>query len=655
MPIGYDKPHSWLREDDDFDRYNKPGSSDWFSLSDDVSFTKPNNRHDALKVESLLSYGGYMDLGQRGGPLGLSRGTLEKPIKAFQARNGLEVDGLLKPGGPTIKKMQQLYGNAFGATPAPSPAMMDAHVEKRDAGEEGFLHDTAPTFGVKPNPRLDAKAHLMDYERWNRDWARGSGNDPKGLAREYEGYIRDLDKDHGHDPGLIFARDLTQQVEKYHGKGSDLAKQLVTLLADRPDLQRQYLGGEVPVAPPIGTFKPGGEDGVKNFIDQDRAANGIAPRYAIPAVSRGAEDVTVERMSARGLPAPEAHNLLQLTQEMQGLPEDEALRQQAAHDAERARQAARDRIYPKPAEWPEGIPPTAEDWALWYDPSRPPAPLPPPERADQERDRKPEARREAPAYWPNGLPPTGEDDSLNKNPQHAPDLSNPRPPRPGDGYPTEPDYRPEPPPPPHVPGFADEMPHPSEGAGPPRPSTRIDAQIADELPVLPHDDHRLDRPIMPAVVDLSKLDDDAFEDAAAKASADRGRLEEAIAKDRDRERHYQEQFARVVEEYTGTFGDDIVKDGLKGAAQQYAKDVIAGKIPLDFSPETIAKRLGRGALMGLGRDAAVFVGQLAWHAAGEIAANGRAEMNAGAREAHNEWEDTIGQERRERGRIRPDN
>jgi hypothetical protein len=136
-------------------------------------------------------------------------------------------------------------------------------------------------------------------------------------------------------------------------------------LADRPDLQRQYLGGPVPVAPPIGTFKPGGEDGVKQFIDQDRAANGIAPRYAIPAVSRGgAEDVTLQRMSARGLPALETHNLLQLTQEMQGLPEDEALRQQAAHDAERARQAAQFDQRPVPESWPQGIPPTAEDHAL---------------------------------------------------------------------------------------------------------------------------------------------------------------------------------------------------------------------------------------------------------------------------------------------------
>ncbi|MCM0022026.1 MAG: hypothetical protein NBV67_18715, partial [Tagaea sp.] len=149
-------------------------------------------------------------------------------------------------------------------------------------------------------------------------------NDPKGLAPEYESYIRDLDKDHGHDPGLIFARDLTQQVEKYHGKGSELAKQFVTLLADRPDLQREYLGGEVPKAPPIGTFKPGGEAGVKAWIDQDRVTNGLKPRYAVPAVARGGENVTEQRVSARGLPATEAINLFDLAQEIQGLPEDGA-------------------------------------------------------------------------------------------------------------------------------------------------------------------------------------------------------------------------------------------------------------------------------------------------------------------------------------------
>lgn len=98
-----------------------------------------------------------------------------------------------------------------------------------------------------------------------------------------------------------------------------------------------------------------------------------------------------------------------------------------------------------------------------------------------------------------------------------------------------------------------------------------------------------------------------------------------------------------------------MRDGLVGAAKEYAKDVLAGETPLDFSPETIAKRMGRGALVGLGTDAAVFVGQLAWHAVGEASAKGRAEMNEGAHDAHNEWDNELSRERRERGRIRPDN
>ncbi|MCM0021601.1 MAG: hypothetical protein NBV67_16535, partial [Tagaea sp.] len=129
-----------------------------------------------------------------------------------------------------------------------------------------------------------------------------------------------------------FARDLTQQVEKYHGKGGELAKQFVTLLADRPDLQREYLGGEVPKAPPIGTFKPGGEEGVKAWIDQDRVANGLKPRYAIPAVARGGENATEQRVSARGLPASKPINLFDLAQEIQGLPEDWAQAQNPPHE-----------------------------------------------------------------------------------------------------------------------------------------------------------------------------------------------------------------------------------------------------------------------------------------------------------------------------------
>ena len=314
------------------------GDAKWrrFSLSDDVRFDKPNNRHDAFKVESLLGYGGYMDLEKSGGPLGLATGRLEKPIKEFQAKNGLKIDGLLKPGGPTITKMKELYGDVFGKAPAPTPAMVDANAEVTHAGEDGFLFDKGLRFGVRPNKRLDGKAHLMEFERWNREWARGSGNDPTSLAPEYDSYIRDLDAEHGHDPGLIFARDLVQQVGKFHGdaNGAELAKALAVRLSDRPDLQRELLGGEIPKAPPIGMFKPGGEERIKAWIDQDRIANGVAPRYT-PAQS----DVPVLRTSSRAGSAsqdaaqgqPDPANLLEYGPNF-GLPEDWALAQQPPHE-----------------------------------------------------------------------------------------------------------------------------------------------------------------------------------------------------------------------------------------------------------------------------------------------------------------------------------
>ncbi|MCM0021470.1 MAG: hypothetical protein NBV67_15880, partial [Tagaea sp.] len=85
--------------------------------------------------------------------------------------------------------------------------------------------------------------------------------------------------------------------------------------------------------------------------------------------------------SSRAAPAtqdtPDPKNLLEYGPNS-GLPEDEGLRQAAAHDAERARQAAQNEQRPVPEYWPQGLPPTAEDWGLHQNPSPPdpPNPLP---------------------------------------------------------------------------------------------------------------------------------------------------------------------------------------------------------------------------------------------------------------------------------------
>ncbi|MCM0021921.1 MAG: hypothetical protein NBV67_18190 [Tagaea sp.] len=155
------------------------------------------------------------------------------------------------------------------------------------------------------------------------------------------------------------------------------------MLADRPDLQREYLGGEVPKAPPIGTFKPGGEESVKAWIDQDRVANGLKPRYAVPISTNTRNMAPALPTSSRTEPAaqdtPDPKNLLEYGPNF-GLPEDEGLRQAAAHDAERARQAAQNQRDGSPPDTPDGQPPTADTPTPAGDGRVPPPPAPVPGR-----------------------------------------------------------------------------------------------------------------------------------------------------------------------------------------------------------------------------------------------------------------------------------
>jgi peptidoglycan hydrolase-like protein with peptidoglycan-binding domain len=68
-----------------------------------------NTRADVAKVQTLLGKAGYLDLGQDG-PSGYANPNTDKAIRDFQKENGLQVDGVLKPGGPTIAKLGGLLG-----------------------------------------------------------------------------------------------------------------------------------------------------------------------------------------------------------------------------------------------------------------------------------------------------------------------------------------------------------------------------------------------------------------------------------------------------------------------------------------------------------------------------------------------------------------
>jgi hypothetical protein len=75
------------------------------------------------------------------------------------------------------------------------------------------------------------------------------------------------------------------------------------------------MGGAVPQSPPIGTFKPGGEDAVKEWIDDDRIANGIKPRYRPLAAAFDTPPVLRANANAPATPAdPDPNNLLEYGQ-----------------------------------------------------------------------------------------------------------------------------------------------------------------------------------------------------------------------------------------------------------------------------------------------------------------------------------------------------
>jgi lysozyme family protein len=117
-----------------------------FALRGPVGPYKQNRQGDVAKVQSLLHDAGYMDANQTDGPTGLfSRALLEAPIKRFQSDQGLQVDGLLEPGGETIGALESLIGPHLARSPLdPAPA--------NDAG--------GPAPAVKDLPRRHAPGRI---------------------------------------------------------------------------------------------------------------------------------------------------------------------------------------------------------------------------------------------------------------------------------------------------------------------------------------------------------------------------------------------------------------------------------------------------------------------------------------------------------------
>ena len=134
----------------------------------------PNRRADVGKVETFLSRTGNHDLIPTDGPTGYYGTRLEDAINAFQNTNGLKVDGLLNPGGKTIKtlanKLKDQIKPPTRLAPPPNPAApLTPPGRGTGAGQENALLKH-PGTAAAAQP---AKDPLEEFRKADRESMRG--------------------------------------------------------------------------------------------------------------------------------------------------------------------------------------------------------------------------------------------------------------------------------------------------------------------------------------------------------------------------------------------------------------------------------------------------------------------------------------------------
>ena len=126
-------------------------------LARDLGRGKLNHRGDVMDVADALDQAGVYDKGRFGNPP-LADEHLFKAIERFQDGQGLKVDGLMKPGGPTVTRLNAVLGRRAhvadaDAAPvaAPAPALPQGAPERKNpklqVGREGLPDDRCPPAG----------------------------------------------------------------------------------------------------------------------------------------------------------------------------------------------------------------------------------------------------------------------------------------------------------------------------------------------------------------------------------------------------------------------------------------------------------------------------------------------------------------------------
>jgi hypothetical protein len=218
---------------------------DWFELEDWVGPGRPSRRADVAKIEGILAGSGDYSLARTQGPTGWWGLALDEGIRAYQRRNGLAVDGALRPDGPTIRHMRGAFADKLGRWQPPTPDDIDAHHAAIDAGGDDVVAwRPAPVFfdRIGALPEIDAETDASNA-RLVRAMGRigGYGTYPELFARTIGEFGAS---------GLAEVRDVVSKYDAEHpGEGGHLAAEIVSRV---PPETLKELDIEVPDGPPPG-------------------------------------------------------------------------------------------------------------------------------------------------------------------------------------------------------------------------------------------------------------------------------------------------------------------------------------------------------------------------------------------------------------------
>jgi hypothetical protein len=185
------------------------GAGGWFDLDDWVGPGHPSGRADVAKLEAILANSGDFPMERFQGPTGYWGGALDAGIRAYQKRNGLKVDGALRPGGPTISHMRDSFAGLFDGYAPPTVEDIDAHQNIVGDDNPGTIAWRRPAVDLSQVPGLPEIDQEADASNTRLVRAMLRTGDIDGYAQLMRDAI-----DQGGKHGLAEVRDLTLKLDE---------------------------------------------------------------------------------------------------------------------------------------------------------------------------------------------------------------------------------------------------------------------------------------------------------------------------------------------------------------------------------------------------------------------------------------------------------